>query len=799
MLHLQDSPAEPERRSAPPATGMPTYLTRLVGRDGDRSRLRDLLIERGHRLVVVTGPGGVGKTRLAVQVATDLQERFQHGARFLALAAVPADADLDAALAWRLGLRDVQGQSHRETIAAWLQPREMLLVIDNAEHVLAVAGLLTFIHRRCPAVAMLVTSRRTLDVYGEAVHQLSPLTHRATGSPRTGAGPDRPPHNPAMQLFRDRVRALDPGFEITPANAPTIAAICEHLGGLPLAIELTAPRLAHRTPAALLAELEATGASFRRTARSRVAASIQDTIRRSYDQLEPNQQRVFRTLCIMCGRWMVEDVLPVLPPDIAEIDAIDELDALVRRSMLTSASSDDEVRFTVNPLLRRFGRELLDELGEARAVADRHAARMVRLAESAEPELTGPGQRWWLSRLEYLHDDLHDAHQHLLDHDRPVDALRLATALWRYGYTRGHYREIRRMIETALAGVDGHDALRSRALNGVGLLTIMLRDADGAREAHQQALALAMPLGLDREVAIARIGLADIDATVANDTAAALRHLQFAMAAYERLGDARGMASVLTNRGYIEWQLGQLDVAFATHEEAGVLYTRASDTRGIAWSRTNTGRIAAQQGRFREAVPRLLAGLEGYVPIGDVSGVAEVLEALAAVAAGTGDLGRASTLLGAAATARAGIGSALSGLDLAQRDATLAAARRGAEHEAAYARGTSMGIEEAIALARSFPVPAAPPESPPPDARWLARERFGITPREYQVLALLDEGLTNNEIAARLGVSPRTVQAHTQALLRKLDVGSRGAAVYAAHQAGIIAARPHEQASGPDR
>jgi DNA-binding CsgD family transcriptional regulator len=381
---------------------------------------------------------------------------------------------------------------------------------------------------------------------------------------------------------------------------------------------------------------------------------------------------------------------------------------------------------------------------------------------------------------------MRDAHAHLLDHDRAADALRLAAALWRYGYTRGHYREIRQMIETALAGVDDHDALRSRALNGKGLLAIMLRDHGSAREAHRQALALATPLGLDREIAIARIGLADIDASFEHDTEGALSHLRHAAEAYERLDDPRGIASVLTNRGYIEWQLGQLDRAFATHEEAGVLYQRARDIRGIAWSKTNTGRIATQQGRHHEAVPRLRAGLEGYVQVGDVAGIAEILEALAAVAVGSGDLERASELLGAAATTRASIGSAPSGLDLEHRDATLAAARRGPGHEATYARGQRLDADEAVALARAYPLPAPPRSLNMTDVRRLAHARFGITKREHEVLALLAEGLTDQEAANRLSLSVRTVNTHTSALMRKLDVNSRVAAVRAAHRAGIL-------------
>jgi DNA-binding CsgD family transcriptional regulator len=352
---------------------------------------------------------------------------------------------------------------------------------------------------------------------------------------------------------------------------------------------------------------------------------------------------------------------------------------------------------------------------------------------------------------------------------------------------------MREWLEVALAGVDDHDMLRCRALNGLGMLANITRDPNGSREAYHRALAIALPLELDREIAISRIGLADIEATVANDTDSALRHLEFAGKTYLRLQDDRGIASVLTNRGYIEWQLGQLDRAFATHEDARAMYERVSDTRGIAWSDMNTGRIATQQGRLHEAVPRLRAGLDGYLKVGDVSGVAEALEAFAAAAIGTGERETASVLLGAAAALRERIDSTPFGLDRAERDTTLAAARAAPGHEAAFARGADLDPEAAIAIARGIPVPATPATSV--DAQALARERFDLTPREHEVLVLLSDGLTNPQIAARLAISPRTVQTYMASILRKLKVPSRVAAARAAHQAGVIPTH-HPEVSG---
>lgn len=769
---------------------MPEWRTTLVGRDADCAALRRLLLDEEQRLVVITGPGGVGKTRLAVQVATTLQGAFRDGSRFIPLASAPADADPSAAFAWHLGLRDTGGQTYSDSILHDLESREMLLVIDNVDHLPQIATLLRAIESQCPEVFMLVTSRSELDIYGEVGHPVLPLPSSVNGNILAGQQPDSGERSAAVRLLTERARAVQPSFTVTPDNAADIVAICDLLGGLPLAIELTAPSLATRTPASVRAELESVVDAGHVGPLHDTTRPMRDSIRLSYDRLDPGAQRAFRVLSVMEGQWTVDDVLPILAGD-DELDAIDHINTLVASSMIyTPTGPDAEPRFTMNPILRAFGRDRLAEAGEREIVAERHAENMVRLAEEAEPRLTGSDQPQWLARADILHDDFRTAHSWLLAHDRALDALRLSASLWRYAYTRGHYREMREWLEVAIAGVDDHDVLRCRALNGLGMLANITRDPDGSREAYRRALALALPLGLDREIAISRIGLADIEATVANDTDSALRHLEFAGETYLRLQDDRGIASVLTNRGYIEWQLGQLDRAFATHEEARVMYARVSDTRGIAWSDTNTGRIATQQGRLHEAIPRLRAGLDGYLEVGDVSGVAEALEAFAAVSVCTGDRETASVLLGAATALRKRIDSTPFGLDRDERDATLAAASEAPGHEEAFARGAELSPEEAIAIVRNIPVPPAP--AAPVDVQARARDLYGLTPREHEVLVLLSDGLTNPQIAARLEISPRTVQTYLAAILRKLTVPSRVAAARAAHQAGLIPARDHD-------
>ena len=803
MRQPTDVPDEPTPRpydasaasEEPAADAMPAYLTPLIGRDDDQAAVRAALIERGHRMVVVTGSGGIGKTRLAVEIASELQDHYRHGIRFLSLASVPAQADLDAAFAWHLGLRDVQHQSYRESIRQHLQFREQLLVVDNVEHLPDIAELLVFIQRTAIAVSLIVTSRTPLGLYGEVVHRLEPLRVRPASSLVPGATVWAPEESPAVQLFAERVRAVVPDFTVTSANAADVLAICDHLGGIPLALEIIAPRLATNSPASLLADLQQNidAGATPETQAAQGPMSMRDIMRLSYEQLDPNEQLTFRSLSVMRGHWTIDDVLPILTPDIDEMDAIASIDSLVTRSLVYSPSGrDDDVRFAINPVLRQFGRVMLEQHGELEEIAERHATRMIALSQQAEPHLTGPHQREWLARIDALHEDFHYAHRHLRARGRATDALMLSTGLWRYAYIRGHYREVRRWIESSLDDVPDHEELKSRALNGVGLLAAVTGDIDGSRAAHVSALELASQAGIDREIALSRIGLAGVESVSGGDPRVALRHLEIAAETYARLQDSRGLAGVLTNQGNIQWEAGDLDRAYTTHEEARVLYAQASDTRGVAWSDTNTGRIAALQQRYHDAVPRLLAALEGYVEIGDAQGLTEILEALAGVATGVGNVETASLLAGSAIAMREALGSPLQSPDLEEFEQTLAAIREWPDHEEALARGAELSPEEAIDIARSISTPDAPSRSGGPDLRAIAHDRYGITPREYQVLLLLGEGLTDHEIGERLQLSRRTVQTYAMSISQKLEVTTRVSVVRAAHQAGILP-RGHDE------
>lgn len=452
-------------------------------------------------------------------------------------------------------------------------------------------------------------------------------------------------------------------------------------------------------------------------------------------------------------------------------------------------ASETHTEFALNPLLRQFGRQRVVALGGEETLAERHATRMMVLAETAEPELIGANQRHWLERIDALFEDFRAAHEWFLQRARSVDALRLSGSLWRYAYVRGRCNVIRSWIESSLANVTGHDSLRSSALNGIGLLANVTGNPDRARLLHQHALGIATRDGNHREIAIARIGLADLDVDFGQEFERALRHLELAYHAYEEIGEARGLASVLTNQGNIQWQMGDLAEAHSTHEEAKVLYAQSADLQGMAWSDTNIGRIAAQQLQYAHALPQLHAALDGYARLGDGFGIAEILEAVAFVTVRTGGWHTTSALIGAATRLRQRLDAPLKQPDLDEFNGTLQLAASWDGHVAAFAGGYEMDVDQAVRLAMEVSIkeqnPSPAIEEP---AQQKAHRQFGITRREHEVLMLLVRGLTDNEIGRELGVSPRTVQSHNTSLARKLDAESRVAVIRIAHRAGIMSA-----------
>ncbi len=817
-IEMRDIMAPPRNEASPPGApetdaleanesgrSLPSALASFVGRDRERTAISDLIRNPEVRLLVLTGPAGVGKTRLALSVADAVRESFRNEVAFVDLASILHPDQVLTSIATALGVRNSASIPLIDAIGATLRSRRLLLVIDNFEHVTAAAHVLTDLLMANPGLTILATSRSVLSVYGEHVYPVPPMSvptlpEHGTRSPqltRTIAASE------AVRLFVTRASAAGGGFSLTAANGADVVTICRLLDGLPLAIELAAARIGPLTPRMLAQRLRQRLPMLDEGPRNVPdrLRTMRNAIAWSYDLLNPTEQAVFRSLSVFAGVWTIPDAeavavpeSPVVPGSLSEPGAVlDVIASLIDKSLLRQVESPSGLpRFGMLQTLREYGQEQLSLNGERETIERRHAMHMLRVAEGAEPELIGPDQVAWLERLASMHPDFQLAFAWLLDHGEPERALRLATALWRFAYTRGHIREGREWIEIALARTSGDTTLRAAALNGAGVLANMEGNLDLTWTLHAEALAIAERIDDRRSIGRARIGLGDVDATL-HRFEPALEHYAVAERIFRELGDRRSIAATMTNRGNLSWTMNRLDEAADMHERAKALYAASGDQRGIAWSVTNVGRIAAQQHDYRRAIPNLTQALDHYEALGDRGGSAEALEGIAQIAIGLGDHERAAMLLAAADGLREAVDHPIAPIDRVPYTAMLTELREhlGDRFESQWEADRSLSAAEIKTLAREvlddqlIPAKHSAGPSRRPSARSLIKD-MGVTEREIEVLGLVAAGKTDRDIGEELFISTRTVQSHVANLLTKLEVGTRSAAVARALRSGII-------------
>jgi len=783
-------------------SALPTALASFVGRDRERTAISDLIRNPEVRLLVLTGPAGVGKTRLALCVADAVRESFRNEVAFVDLAPIIHPDQVLTSIATALGVRNSASIPLIDAIGATLRSRKLLLMIDNFEHVTDAGHVLTDLLMANPGLTILATSRSVLSVYGEHVYPVPPMSvptlpEHGTPTPRLAR---TIASSEAVRLFVTRASAAGGTFTLTAANGADVAIICRLLDGLPLAIELAAARIGPLTPRMLAQRLRQRLPMLDEGPRNVPdrLRTMRNAIAWSYDLLIPDERASFRHLSVFAGVWTVADAEAVTlygsPGSVTDQGSmLDVIASLIDKSLLRQAESpSDPPQFGMLQTLREYGQEQLSLTGERETIERRHAMHMLRIAERAEPELIGPDQVAWLGRLASMHPDFQLAFAWLLDHDEPERALRLASDLWRFAYTRGHIREGREWIETALARTSEDTALRAAALNGAGVLANMEGNLDLTWTLHSDALAIAERIGDRRSIGRARIGLGDVDAT-RHRFEAALEQYAIAERIFRDLGDRRSIATTMTNRGNLSWTMNRLDEAADTHERAKALYAASGDQRGIAWSVTNVGRIAAQQHDYGRAIPNLTQALDHYDALGDRGGSAEALEGIAQVAIGLGDHERAAMLLAAADGLREAVEHPIAPIDRVPYTQMLTELREhlGDRFDAHWEADRSLTAAEIRALAREIlddqllPAKSSSRLSRRTNIRSLIKD-MGVTEREIEVLALVAAGKTDRDIGEELFISTRTVQSHVAHLLTKLEVGTRSAAVARALRSGII-------------
>ena len=631
---------------------LPAQVTAFVGREREVAEAKRRLEEPGLRLLTLTGPGGTGKTRLALRVADDLVDHYQDGVWFVPLAPIASAGRVASAIAEAIGVRESPGEPVAESLRAFLRSRCLLLVLDNFEHVVDAAPLVASLIAGAPGLQVLATSRTPLRIAGEHELPVEPLGVPARDS---GIRLDKALAAEAVQLFVDRARAVRPDFALTEHNAGVVVAICRRLDGLPLAIELAAARMRLLSPEAILSRLDSrltllTGGGRDRPERQQ---TLRAAIAWSHDLLDASEQALFRRLAVFAGGWTLEAaesvVNAVAGPDLSVIDCLGALqdNSLIRLADGDGATPAPDPRFAMLQTIQEFAQEQLVASGESDALHAAHAACFAALADAAEPHLTGRSARTWLDRLETEQDNLRAALAWLREQGDAERAVRLAGAQWRFWWLRGHIDEGREELGAALALAEPNGGTtttaRAAALDGAGVLAETQGDYDSAHALHEQALAISRERNDRAGVArsLGNLGVVAFDRRQ-DDRAAAL--LEESLALARDIGNDALIATALNDLGRVAFERGEFGRAESLYQESLVLRRRIGSESDIARALNNLGGVALHMDAFSQAANLFGESLDLYREVGDPWGAAGALSGLALATRSLGDAATATAL-----------------------------------------------------------------------------------------------------------------------------------------------------------
>jgi predicted ATPase len=620
--------AEAERRP----TNLPIPSTPLINREKEFKTLREMLLRDDVRLVTLTGSGGTGKTRLALEVASTVIKEFPHGAFFVSLVPVTEPNLVPSAIVSTLGIMEKVGKPIEETLKDYLREKRVLLLLDNFEHVIAAASVATVLLLECPRLKILVTSRAPLRVRGEHELPVPPLAvPNLTRMPKA----EEVIAYAAVELFVQRAQAIRADFSVTTDNARTVSEICARLDGLPLALELAAARIRVLSPQALLLRLQKrlellTGGPRDLPARQQ---TLRSTIRWSYDLLEEEDKIFFRRFSVFAGSFSLEAAEAICATVRTSGEkTLDQLSRLVEKSLLLSETIDGALRFRMLETIREFAFESLTSSGENDQVTQIFADYFISLAERAESELRGPDQGIWLARLEQDHDNLRAALRRSLEDGKTELSLRLCSYLWFFWYIRGYLTEGRVWLERTLAKCGTTvPRLRAKALLGAGTLAAFQYDFPKARSLLSDSLAISRELG-DKEGIGRSLNILGIVARNQGDFTEGKELHEECLATFRELGDKWGIATVLNSLGVGARYQTHYDEAIPIHRQSLELFRELGDKRSTARALANLGSLLNRKEDYESAERLLDESLSLYLELGDKIGIADSLYELGGLA-----------------------------------------------------------------------------------------------------------------------------------------------------------------------
>ncbi|MEO3806298.1 LuxR C-terminal-related transcriptional regulator [Nonomuraea sp. B1E8] len=741
---------------------LPRELTSFVGRRHELARARRLMTQT--RMLTLTGAGGVGKTRLALRIAADARRAFRDGVWLVDVAPLTDGESLAPAVVDALGFRDESPRRPDSGLAELLESRQLLLVLDNCEHIpLAVAVLAGKLLGAAPELRILATSREALGVEGECVFTVPPLA-----LPERGKSPAT---NEAVTLFAERAAAVQPDFALGDDSEP-VAELCRRLDGVPLAIELAAARLRVLPVAQILDRMHD---RFRLLADRRQAAvprhrTLRAAIDWSYDLCDPAERTLWARLSVFPGEFGLEAAEQVCSGDgIAADEVFDLLVGLLDKSILTRAERAGRARYRFLDAIREYGHGILADSGEEPVLRRRHRDHYLSLARRARHEWFGPDQAEWVTRLQHEKDGIRTALEFSLDEPGEAHAaLEIVSSLWHYWlFAAGSFGEGRRLLSRALESAPEATPVRADALWVAAWFALRQGDLDAAMPLLSECRDLA--LRLDHPAALMSAAhFSGLAAHLRGEHREALALLLEARERYLADGDQAGVWMALFHLVIVHSALGDSDQAASSAAECLAM----CEGRSAYLSRSNALWVAGLahwfQGAQDQAAALVKKGLDVMRRHDDRWGVAESLEVLAWIGAANGQEERAATLFGAAGTAWRAVGTATPGLrpftdfhNICQT--RVRGAMGGGAYMSAFQRGAGLSPDQAVDYALDIDRSSSA-ERPQPSV---------LTPREQEVAELVAQGLSNKEIAARLVIAPRTAEGHVEHILTKLSLSSR--------------------------